>query len=264
MITSRENHLIKKIYRLHTAAGRKKKGQYFIEGVRSVLQSLEAKAPVEEVVYSRQVHRIPGGGELVERLENAGVKVVEISESLYETITDTENPQHIMAVINMQEYRLEDITAASDLLLVIVDGLQDPGNLGTIIRTADAAGVHGVVLLKGTVDPYNPKTVRSTMGSVFSIPVIRENDTEGLFAGLHGLGVRLVAASPEGDTSYWDIDYRGRTGIIIGNEANGISEIARKSSDISAVLPMIGGAESLNAAVACGILLYKALEQRLT
>jgi TrmH family RNA methyltransferase len=264
VITSRENALIKNILKLHTTAGRKKAGQYFTEGIRSVGQSLKAKAPVDKVIFSDKVYRTTGGRELMERISQTGIKAVEISEGLYKSITDTDNPQHIMAVINIKEYRLKDILQSGELLLVIVDGIQDPGNLGTVIRTADAASAHAVMLLKGTADIYNPKTVRSTMGSVFGIPVIQVGDNKELFYWLRETGVRLIASSPEGDIPYWDIDYRGKIGIIIGNEANGISEQVKSCSDMSAVLPMPGGAESLNAAVACGILLYKALEQRLT
>lgn len=264
MITSRDNDLIKKIHRLTSTAGRRKEGQYFTEGVRSVLQSLEAKADVDRVVYSKEVFRMPGGRSLVERVRYNGVKTVEVSENLYRLITDTDSPQHIMAVINIKESRLEDTLGAMGPMLVIVDGLQDPGNLGTVIRTADAVGANGVVLLKGTVDPYNPKTVRSTMGSIFSIPVIRKNDTKAVLEGLQEKGFRLIASSPNAQRPYWDVDYRGKVGIVVGNEARGISEQVGKRADIRVVLPMCGEAESLNAAVACGVLLYKALEQRLT
>lgn len=264
MITSRENVLIKKVVKLHTAAGRKKIRQYFTEGIRSVGQALEAGAPIAEVIYSAGVFRLPGGGELMDRVFKAGLRTVEISESLFKHVSDTENPQPVMAVIDIRDCTLDDLPEAQDMLLVIADAIQDPGNLGTIIRTADAAGAKAVLLLKGTADPYSPKAVRSTMGSIFSIPVMVQCNTEELFCRLRERGVRLIAASPEGGTAYWDADFRGSIAIIIGNEANGISETAREYSDLCVALPMNGRAESLNAAVACGILLYKALEQRLT
>ncbi len=264
MITSRENVLIKKVVKLHTAAGRKKIRQYFTEGIRSVGQALEAGAPIAEVIYSAGVFRLPGGGELMDRIFKAGLRALEVSDSLFKYISDTDNPQPVMAVINIKDHAPEGLSGEQDLLLVIADAVQDPGNLGTIIRTADAAGAQAVLLLKGTADPYGPKTVRSTMGSIFSIPVIAHDDATELFSQLKERGVRLIAASPEGGTAYWDADFRGSIAIIIGNEANGISETAREYSDLCVALPMNGRAESLNAAVACGILLYKALEQRLT
>ncbi len=264
MITSRENALIKKVVKLHTAAGRKKIRQYFTEGIRSVGQALDAGAPIAEVIYSTGVIRLPGGGELMDRVFKAGFRAVEVSESLFKHISNTENPQPVMAVIDIRYHTPDDLPEEQDLLLVIADAIQDPGNLGTIIRTADAAGAQAVMLLKGTTDPYSPKAVRSTMGSIFSIPVMAQNNTGELFCRLKERGVRLIAASPEGGTAYWDADFRGSIAIIIGNEANGISETAREYSDLCVALPMNGRAESLNAAVACGILLYKALEQRLT
>jgi TrmH family RNA methyltransferase len=264
VITSRENALIKKVVKLHTAAGRKKTRQYFTEGIRSVGQALEAGAPIAEVIYSAGVFRLPGGGELMDRVFKAGLRTVEVSESLFKHISDTENPQPVMAVIDIKDRTPDDLPETQDLLLVIADAIQDPGNLGTIIRTADAAGAKAVLLLKGTADPYGPKAVRGTMGSIFSIPVIAHDNAAELFGRLKERGVRLIAASPEGGTAYWDADFRGSIAIIIGNEANGISETAREYSDLCVALPMNGRAESLNAAVACGILLYKALEQRLT
>ena len=264
MITSRDNALIKKVIKLHTAAGRKKAGQYFTEGIRSVGQALDVKAPVAEVIFSDRVHGLGGGGELMDRVREAGLRTVEVSENLFKAMCDTESPQHIMAVIDIKECDREGILSIKEPLLLIVDGIQDPGNLGTIIRTADGAGASAVLLLKGTTDPYSPKVIRSTMGSLFSIPVLREKDAGELFDTLHKKGIRLIAASPVGGTPYWDIDFRGGIGIIIGNEANGISEQVMEYSDQSVMLPMPGRAESLNAAVACGVLIYKALEQRLT
>ena len=238
--------------------------QYFTEGIRSVGQALEAGAPIAEVIYSAGVFRLPGGGELMDRVFKAGLRTVEISESLFKHISDTENPQTVMAVIDIKERTMGDLPESQDLLLVIADAIQDPGNLGTIIRTADAAGAKAVILLKGTADPYSPKVVRSTMGALFSIPVITQDDAAELFDRLRERGVRLIAASPEGGIAYWDADFSGSIAIIIGNEAKGISETVRECSDLCVALPMYGRAESLNAAVACGILLYKALEQRLT
>lgn len=149
------------------------------------------------------------------------------------------------------------------LLLVIIDGLQDPGNLGTIIRTADAAGADGLILLKGTTDPYSPKSVRSSMGSVTGIPIVQCEDTHRLFSDLKAGGIKIAAAAlDENAIPYYNFDYSGKTAIIIGNEAAGISPKVLSYADAVINIPMLGKAESLNAAVACGILLYKAIEQR--
>ena len=264
MITSRDNALVKKVLKLHTSTGRKRAGQYFTEGIRSVGQALDSKAPVSEVIYSKRVYGLGSGRELMDRVFKAGINIVEVSESLFKFICDTESPQHIMAVIDIKECDREEVMDVKEPLFVIVDGIQDPGNLGTIIRTADGAGASAVLLLKGTTDPYSPKVVRSTMGSNYSIPVFRERDAGELFDALNKKGIRLIASSPESGTPYWNADFTGSIGIIIGNEANGISEQVLEYSDQSVALPMPGRAESLNAAVACGVLLYKALEQRLT
>ncbi len=264
MITSRDNALIKKIISLHRTAGRKKRGQYFIEGIRSVKQALDAGAPVAQIIYSAPVYEQRGGQNLMQRIRQLGLRVMEISESLFKVVTDTKSPQYIMAVINMKVDSPEKVLEAREPLIVIADSIQDPGNLGTVIRTADAAGAEGVFLLRGSTDPYSPKVVRSTMGSVFNIPIIRENNESDLLSLLHRKGMRIITAEPGGDNRYWDADFKGKVGIVIGNEANGISPRAKKYSHESVALPMYGKAESLNAAVTCGVLLYKALEQRLT
>lgn len=264
LITSRDNDLIKKIIKLHRSTGRKRIGQYFIEGIRGVTQSLDVEAPIAEIVYSLQIYEQRGGEELVNRIRGLGLELIEIKDTLFKTISDTENPQHIMAVIDIKPYDAKEFLCNKDPLIVIADGIRDPGNLGTIIRTADAVEADGIFLLKDTVDPYSPKVVRSTMGSIFCLPMFHEKDTDELFSLLHEKGIRIIAADPEGDTVYWDADLKGGIGIIIGNEANGISQRIEKHIDQRVVIPMRGKAESLNAAVACGILLYRALEQRLT
>lgn len=264
MITSQSNPLVKRIKRLHTRGGRRKYGQYFIEGVRGVEQVLENGAPFNEIVYSSDVFQLNGGKALLERLQKLRIPIAEVSREIFTSIADTETPQYIMAVLKIPQWELDEILQRENLLLVIVDRIQDPGNLGTIIRTADAVGADGVILLKGTTDPYNPKSVRSTMGSIFSVPIIQQDNVDNLFGVLRKRGITIVATSLDSDVSYFELDYTGNTAIIIGSEAGGVSEEVSCKASISVKIPMLGKVESLNAAVACGVILYKALEQRLT
>lgn len=264
MITSESNPLIKKVKKLHSRAGRQKYGQYFVEGIRAVEQVLENGGPIEEVLYCEEVYRLQGGEALVNKLKESGIKTYQVSSHLFEKITDTAAPQYVLAVLAKEGYQLEQILENKDLLLVIVDGIQDPGNLGTIIRTADAAGAHGIILTKGTVDPYNPKSVRSTMGSIFSLPIIQAENAIELFKKLKASGIKLIGGSLQASTPYFKVDYRGKVALVIGSEAKGISEEVSRHIDLMVTIPMRGKVESLNAGIACGIILYKVVEQRLT
>jgi tRNA G18 (ribose-2'-O)-methylase SpoU len=341
VITSQGNPLIKKVRRLHSRQGRSKYRQYIIEGIRGVDQALDNGASIAEIIYSDRIWQLNGGAALMDRIGQSGIAAYQVDPALFDWVTDTETPQHVLAVVDMPEQELGDGSLASGdgppasrkhgdsspawkqgdgssasktgqterkdllpgggqllqddrlpqgdglpqrdgplqgdrppqdnrppqgdrLLLVIIDGLQDPGNLGTIIRTADAAGADGLILLKGTTDPYSPKSVRSSMGSVTGIPIVQCEDTHRLFSDLKEGGVKIAAAALDKDAiPYYSYDYTGRVAIIIGNEAAGISPEVLSYADAIINIPMRGRAESLNAAVACGILLYKAVEQRL-
>ncbi|MBA1335788.1 MAG: rRNA methylase [Firmicutes bacterium] len=264
MISSQSNPIIKKVKKLHSRAGRKKFKQYFIEGIRGVEQVLDNGAPVREALFSRDVLEFAGGEDLIRRLEEKGIPVIEVSREVFDSIADTGSPQYIMAVLDIIQYEIESVISGENILVVIVDGIQDPGNLGTIIRTADAAGADGVILLKGTADLYNPKTVRSTMGSVFSTPIIHADDAASLIELLHRHGVAVVATGLEGSKYYFEVDYTGSTAVVIGSEAHGVSDGIMERCDECVRIPMQGKAESLNAAVASAVVLYKAVEQRLT
>ncbi len=264
VITSESNPLVKRVRKLHTRKGREKYGEFFVEGIRGVEQLLENGAAIRTVIYSEEVCGINGGEDLLSRLRENGTDVCRVDGSLFGKMTDTVTPQFILALVGIKDYILSDILSKETLMLVIVDGIQDPGNLGTIIRTADAAGADGVILFKGTADPYSPKCVRSTMGSISGIPVFTGNSVEDTFKVLESGGVKIIAASTDGDMPYYREDFRGKTAIVIGSEAAGISPGVREYADRFARIPMRGKAESLNAAVACGIILYKAVEQRLT
>jgi len=264
VIISESSPLIKKVMKLHSRKGRQKYGQYFVEGIRGVEQVLENGAPVEAVIYSKEIYGLHGGQAFIDRLNCSNLKIYQVEKNLFKKIGDTVTPQYVLAVVKMKDYLLNNIFVNSRLLLVIVDGVQDPGNLGTIIRTADAAGADGILLLKGTTDPYNPKCVRSTMGSIFSLPVIRVDNIQENFEILKEHKINIIAASLDGDVPYYRQDFTGNIAIIIGSEAVGISQEVCKYVNQFTSIPMAGKAESLNAAVACGIFLYKAVEQRLT
>ena len=184
-----------------------------------------------------------------------------MADSVFDAMAETVTPQGVLAIVEMPEYSLEQMIEKAGTLLVLED-LQDPGNLGTMLRTAEAAGVAGVILSKKSVDVYNPKVIRSTMGAVYRVPFLYVEDFKGLLCNLKEQKVRLLAAHLQGTKSFDKADYRGKVGILIGNEANGLSDEVSDLTEEKVIIPMAGNVESLNAAVAGALLMYEAFRNQ--
>ena len=191
----------------------------------------------------------------VRSLEDKGVTVEKVTDNVLKKISDTKTPQGMVFVLKMPHYDIEDLKGGN---ILILENIQDPGNLGTMLRTAEGAGAGGVLMSKGTVDIFNPKTIRSTMGSLFRVPFIYTDDLKGATECLKKDGVRVYAASLQGLKFYDEISYEGRSAFMIGNEGNGLSDDACEMADELIKIPMEGKLESLNAAVSAAILLYNA------
>jgi TrmH family RNA methyltransferase len=177
-------------------------------------------------------------------------------------MSDTRTPQGILSVVEMPEYQLEQMLAQEHTLLLILEDIQDPGNLGTMLRTGEGAGVTGVIASGGTVDLYNPKTIRSTMGSIYRVPYLAAEDLEGMIRRIKDKGVALYAAHLQGSVSYETPDYTTACGFLIGNEGNGLTEKTARLADTYVRIPMAGKVESLNAAVSASLLMYECNRQR--
>ena len=178
-----------------------------------------------------------------------------VDDRTFDRISDTKTPQGIMSVLRQPDYTVEDIIESGDLYVILED-IQDPGNLGTIVRTAEGAGASGIILSKGCVDIYNPKTIRSTMGSIYRLPFVYTDDLAATIAQIRSGGIEIYAAHLMGKTDYDDITYR-RAAFLIGNEGNGLREETAALADTYIRIPMKGQVESLNAAVAASILMYE-------
>lgn len=257
-IRSIHNPKVKEWSGLLHRKGRTKQGKYLIEGIHLVEEALHSNAPVETIVYSLEK-------EFPSSLYEAFAKQAEwigVSQAVLQKCSDTETPQGIFAVVKKNEYSLESITAEEWDLAVVADGIQDPGNLGTIIRSADAVGASVVVLGQGTVDLYNPKTIRSTMGSLFHLPVI-EADLKELLPKAVQAGIQVLCTDLKAEKHCYEIDFTGPTWIILGNEGKGTSQEARELATQSMIIPMKGHAESLNVAMAATVLLFEASRQRM-
>lgn len=263
-ISSENNVIIKHIKSLRFKKHRMKNLQFVVEGVRIIDECLKHDGDIEYVVYSKELHEVRCGTDLLNRISKKGYTIYEVPGQLFNRLAATESPQGIMAVVNMKNITLEDLEFKTDgeLFLVILDRIQDPGNMGTIIRTSEGAGVDAIITTKGSVDPYNDKTLRATMGAIFYLPIIQCKDDVWI-RYLKQKNVRLIAADLNTDKTYIDIDYNGNIGIIIGNEANGIDDKILCDIEEKISIPILGKIESLNAAVAAGILIYKAVEKNI-
>lgn len=270
-ISSSNNPLIKEIKSLKLRKHREAKGLFFVEGVRIVEEALISGAEIEEIIISEKVEKDEKIAKLLSAANYRGYDIFVVRESLFNDISDTQTPQGILAVVKMNTYSLKDIIGEnitggsikkSTKCFVVLDTIQDPGNMGTIIRTADAAGFRGVIASKDCVDPYNPKVLRSTMGSIFHIPIhLSLNLTETL-KEIKTNGIRIYATHLKGNKYYYEVDMTKDMAIIIGNEANGISMESESMADVLIRIPMPGRAESLNASVAAGLLMYEPLRQK--
>jgi len=254
-IESKENNLFKNTKKLKERKNRNKSNKYIIEGFRLVQEAFKAKVNIDCLIVTKD------GAEKIDQFLlkhiTEDLKIYEISDNLFKELISTESPQGILAVINMN---IMPVLANGNFYL-LCDKLQDPGNLGTIIRTAHAAGVQGIILTKGTVDIYNEKAIRSTMGSIFYIPIHYDDDNLSLVKSLKDEGFNLVVTSLDTDKDFFEEDLRGKTILTVGNEGNGVSAEVLDLADTKVKIPMPGNAESLNVAIATSVIMYEKVRQ---
>lgn len=262
MITSLTNRKVKQILQWQgKARERRKDGVFLAEGLK-----MFEEAPLDwirEVYVSETLwDRLEGerGEEIRDKLLRTGYE--EVKSDVFNRMSDTLTPQGILTVLGQPVYELETLLKQESPLFVILEGLQDPGNLGTILRTAEGAGVNGVIMSRDTVDLFNPKTIRATMGSVYRVPFLYVESLPELLQRLHEAGVTTYAAHLQGKEYYSGFSFREPTAFLIGNEGNGLREETAKCASYYLKIPMEGKLESLNAAVAAALLMYEAHRQR--
>lgn len=249
-LRSKENRIYKECQKLGQKKYRDKEGKYLIEGPNLLEEALLNGAETEYILFD----------EMKDFNMDTEVPVYKTDHKLFEKLSQTETSQGLLAVVKKPDYSssLESIMKAGKNI-VVLDRLQDPGNIGTIIRTAEGAGYSAVVVLKGTADIYSPKTIRAAAGSVFRIPIIHVQDNRELRSLADRFGKHLLVTSLQGDSYYYDINLKENVALVIGNEGNGVSDELIEMADIKVKIPMSGRLESLNASVAAGILMYEAV-----
>ncbi len=257
VIQSAGNPLVKELIALQSKKGQQKTGCFIAEGGPGVLD-IPKHWPVAYHVFSEST---AAKVDLEEYQLRGAVHI--LSDALFQKVSDTQAPQGFLAVCKQKQYTLEQCLQQPNPLLIFGEALGDPGNVGTLIRTAAAAGAAGVLLSSGSAHIYNPKVVRATAGAIFRIPVLQGLDTDETLQALKAARCTLVAAEVQGATYPYGISLKEGCCLMIGSEAHGLTEQARKLADVRVKIPMASGVESLNASVASGILLYEAVRQRM-
>ncbi|NLW22668.1 MAG: RNA methyltransferase [Tissierellia bacterium] len=261
-ITSPSNPIIKEIKSLYRKKGRWDKKLFIVEGVKMVKECIDNSYPLKYIIYSQDLFNIDGGKELFDSISSLqNLKCV--PAKLFREISEMGTPQGILAIAKFRVNTMNDINKEDNPFLLLLDGVQDPGNMGTIIRTADAFGIDGVVITKGCVDVYNPKVVRATMGSIFRVPIYHEEDGIKLIKEFKKNKIKTYSTSLKGEKYIQNVDFKEGGLLIIGNESKGVSETLESIADDLIKIPMAGGAESLNVAVASSIIMYEVMRQRI-
>lgn len=252
LITSKDNSKIKEIKKLKEKKYRKT--AFIVEGIKMLKEAISEKAEIDTIIIREDT-------ELDFKLESElEKKVIHVTKNVFETISDVVSPQGVLVVINK---KIDDnkISKHADYILAL-DGIQDPGNLGTIIRTADSANIKQILVSKDTVDSYSPKVVRSTMGAIYRVKIIECEDLAKTLKSLQTTGFEIVTTDLHTDKSIYDMNYNKKI-VVIGNEANGVTPEIRELSNYRVKIPMLGKTESLNAAVATGIMIYEYVRQKI-
>lgn len=256
MITSTSNPQIKRLMQLQKKSKvRNEENVFVVEGLRmfsEVPKKQVEKVYISESLYNRKKQEL--------NLQDFPVEI--LSDSVFERVSDTKTPQGILCVVRRKTYELEDFLKVKNPHFMVLDNLQDPGNLGTILRTAEAAGVDAVFMSKDCVDIYNPKTIRSTMGAIYRVPFLYIEDIPQLLGKFRENGVKSYAAHLNGVHFYDEENYESGTAILIGNEGNGLREEVTENADVLVKIPMQGKVESLNAAVAATVFMFEVFRQR--
>lgn len=246
---------------LQTPQGRARTGLYLIEGIRHVARAAEEHAPIQSLFVSPAVLSNPFGQKLARRLRQSGIPSAQLSPHLYRDLTLAAEPQGLGAVVRQKWLSIGEIRPAPGCLWLAVESIDSPGNLGTIIRTAEAAGAAGIIALGANANPYEPAAVRATMGSLFSQKLVRCSARE-LTDWARKYDVALVGSSPAGLLDYRTFRCRWPAALLIGSEKHGLSEQLAEACSFMVRIPMAGRGDSINAAVAAGILLYELFHQR--
>lgn len=260
-ITSTQNPHFKSVVRLNEKRERDKTGLFLIEGFRQIERACQGKQTIEEVWFAPSLFLGENECTLLSKCESLGASLIEVPSHLLEKLAYRDRPEGLMAVAQAKNSSLKDLILQKDATILVLEKIEKPGNLGTMLRSADAAGATAVIVADPITDIYNPNVVRSSVGTLFTIPVFQASNEETL-SFLRQEKVQICAASPHAQKFYTEIDLQKKTAFVMGSEQLGLSPFWMGKADVQTKIPMLGIADSLNVASAATLLLYEAVRQK--
>jgi len=260
-LTSLKNPKVKYTYSLRERRERDKAGVTVLEGYRELSRALASGVKIKECFHCPELYLGENESALIGDIEKSGAEIFETTKEILEKLAYRDRPEGLIAIAEMKKKSLADIPAKKDGLYLVAETIEKPGNLGSILRSADAVGATAVIICNRQTDIFNPNVIRASTGAIFSVP-LAETSSEEAIEWLRNLGIRTLAATPHTTTVYTDNDMTCGTAIVVGAEQYGLSDFWMKSADVQVVIPMLGKMDSLNVATAATLLLYEAARQR--
>lgn len=260
-LTSVDNPKIKKLIHLREKRERDETSLFLIEGYREILRAEAGKVEIQKLFLCPELFLGENEDALIQKVKKGGAEVIRCSEKVFHKVSYRDRPDGLLAEAKMMKKELSSLQKTKHPLFVVAEHIEKPGNLGTILRTADAAGANGVIVADRCTDIYNPNVVRASVGTLFTLPVV-ETSSEEAIAWLKKNGVHILAATPHAKKLYTEVDMKAPLAIVVGAEQVGLSERWMKEADLQVRIPMHGVADSLNVAMATTILLFEAVRQR--
>lgn len=258
-ISSKDNNLVKHVKKLKDKKYRDEYNEYIVEGIKMLKEAIEENAKIKKIIFCDSFIK----NNNLEEFKDVNIAqndIICVPDDIFKIITEVGTPQGVLAVIQKGEKR--ELSKLNDEIYIALDDLQDPGNLGTILRTADSANIKNILVSKGTADCYSPKVVRSTMGAIFRTNVIECENLQKSLEILKDKGYNIIVTSLDAKETIYDVNY-SKSVIVIGNEGNGVSKEIQNIATNKVIIPMLGKTESLNASVATGIIIYEYVRQKL-
>ncbi len=260
-ITSLRNPRVKNAVRLRNRRHREKQGRILIDGSRELLRAIDAGVKLLETFVCRPLRENEDSQRLLAALPRSGGEVLEVSEAVFEKLAFGRRTEGVLGVAETPRNTLDSLVVGENSFVAVLEGVEKPGNVGAVLRSADAAGVSALITADARTDLYNPNAIRASLGTIFTMPVC-EATSGDVLAWLRKNDFHIFAARVDSAVDYTEVDYRGPTAIVLGSEAEGLSSLW-SGEDIQAVrLPMLGAADSLNVSAAAAVLFYEALRQR--
>lgn len=261
-ISSASNPLVKRVRRLGERKHRRQEGAFFVEGIQPVWQAVEAGATIETFVVAPDLLTSEPARRMLAEQVTRGTRCASVTRPIFEALSEREHPSGLAAIVRIRPARLDDLTITATTFFVALHQVGNPGNLGTIVRTADAAGAAGAIVLGDATDPFHPTAVKASMGALFALPVVTVANPKDFFAWAAVRGVHVVTTSARAPHEHWSAHYPLPVALLLGSEGEGLPPDLLARGELAVRIPMTGTAHSLNLAVAAGILLYEVRRQR--